>query len=295
MAIIPEQDPYIQSLHSSWYQPYVAGIDILRLDVLHPVVSGNKWYKLKYNIESAQEAGKHTLLTFGGGYSNYLIAAATAAKIFGMKSIGIVRGHYPALTPTLKACVDEGMQLVFVTQEEYNLKEDEDWLQKLSDTYGHPLIIPEGGANKEGRRGAEEIASFIPASYSHICLSAGTGTTLIGIRNALPDEQKVYGYVPMKNGSYIMDEILSYLHAGKTVQLFDDWHFGGFGKIKPELTEFMYDFYKINGIPLDRVYTAKMMYGIQAQLKQDVFPPEAKILCIHTGGLQGNDISYPKI
>jgi 1-aminocyclopropane-1-carboxylate deaminase len=283
-------EPYIQPLPESWYQPYVSSISILRLDVLHPVISGNKWYKLKYNVQQAQQHGYDTILTFGGGYSNHLVATAAAAYEARLRSIGFVRGVYDVPTPTLQACEEYGMQLIPISQEEYKLKTDVAWLQELQHKYPNALIVPEGGANEWGRAGAATIAEYISDTYTHICTSVGTGTTFIGLRNTLPADAEVWGYVPMKGGIYLKDELQQYLNAEKNTnwQLFDDWHFGGFGKVSNELIAFMNAFYQATHIPLDMVYTGKMLYGIQQQLRQGAFPRAANILCVHTGGLQGN-------
>ncbi|MBS1772310.1 MAG: pyridoxal-phosphate dependent enzyme [Bacteroidetes bacterium] len=292
MAIIPEQEPLIQSLNKDWYQPYVLGIDMLRLDVIHPVVSGNKWYKLKYNIQHAIDGGYSSILTSGGAYSNHLIAAAAAAKQYGIKSIGIIKGTYAqdTLTPTLQQCKDYGMELVFVNHEDYKKIDTDEYHAQLKRDYDNPFIIPVGGANEWGREGCETIAAYISDVYTHICVSVGTGTTLIGIRNALPQKQIVLGYAPMKGGLYLKEEIDKYLHTDKqnAYTLFDDWHCGGFGKWNDELLNFMNSFYAINKVPLDIVYTGKMMSGIQQQLQQGYFSKDSRILCIHTGGLQGN-------
>ncbi len=290
MVTIPE--PLIQSLHKDWYTPHVQAIDMLRLDAVHPVVSGNKWYKLKYNLQYAQLNGYISILTFGGAYSNHLVATAAAAQLSGIKAIGIVRGNYATdnLTPTLQQCMNHGMQLHFVSREEYDKKEDKTYLQDLAMQFNNPFIIPEGGNNEWGRKGTEEIASYIPSHYTHICISVGTGTTLAGTRAALPLQQQVLGYVPMKNGIYLKQEIDKHLEPEQRAayQLFDNWHCGGFGKTNDELLSFMNSFYKINHIPLDIVYTGKMMLGIQQQLQQGYFASGDRILCIHTGGLQGN-------
>lgn len=280
-------EPYIQPLPESWYQPYVSSVSMLRLDVLHPVMSGNKWYKLKYSVQQAQQNGYDTILTFGGGYSNHLVATAAAAHEAGLKSIGFVRGVYDNLTSTLQTCKEYGMQLIPISHEEYKLKTDEAWLQHVRYKYPNAFIVPEGGANEWGRTGAATIAEYINDAYTHICTSIGTGTTFIGLRNALPSDVQIWGYAPMKGGVYLKDEIAQYFNNDNW-QLFDNWHFGGFGKVNDELLSFMNEFYKTADIPLDVVYTGKMMYGIRQQMQQGIFPQAANILCIHTGGLQGN-------
>lgn len=292
MDTIPNREPFIQRLQPEWYQPYVAAVDMLRLDVVHPVVSGNKWYKLKHNLKHAVAERYTSVLTFGGAYSNHLVATAAAASQCGLKSIGVVRGIYAQqeLTPTLQECIAYGMTLQHVSREEYDRKDEGEYLQQLTEQFHQPYIVPEGGANEYGRTGCEEIASYMGDTYTHICISVGTGTSFCGIANALPAGTLVYGYAPMKGGEYLNEIIDKYVEPGKRFnkQIFADWHFGGFGKSTKELTQFMNDFYKVHEILLDMVYTAKMMAGVQQQLQQEIFPVDARILCIHTGGLQGN-------
>lgn len=263
---------------------------LLRLDLIHPVISGNKWYKLKYNLAAAKEEGYTTILTFGGAFSNHLIAAAAAANYFGMQSIGVVRGMEPQLTPTLKHCQAYGMQLHGVSRDVYKQKENNAFIEDLRQQFNHPYIIPEGGANEAGRKGSAAIAALIPRDYTHICVSVGSGTTLAGLREALPVTQQIIGFAPMKGGIYLQEEIAKNLSPAqnKNWSVTDRWHFGGFGKINPQLTAFMQAFKSQTGVELDRVYTAKMMYGVQELLAENVFGTNARILCIHTGGLQGN-------
>lgn len=292
MATIPEFDPTIQTLTPEWYQHKVDGVDMLRLDIIHPVVSGNKWYKLKHNIAYAQENKYDTILSFGGAYSNHLVATAAAAKQYNIKSIGIVKGTYAAgkLTSTLHDCINYGMLLEFVSHEDYAKKSTPAYLEKLCIKYNNPLIIPEGGANEWGREGSGEITHYIHDEYTHLCVSVGTGTTLIGLRNTLPNHVIVQGYAPMKGGVYLQHEIEKHVipTLRKSCMLFDNWHFGGFGKWNDDLIEFMNSFYKTHDIPLDIVYTSKMMSGVRDQILSGFFPEDAKILCIHSGGLQGN-------
>jgi 1-aminocyclopropane-1-carboxylate deaminase len=267
-------------------------VSMLRLDLLHPIISGNKWYKLKHNIAIATTEGRNTILSFGGAYSNHLIATAAAAQNAGLKSIGMVRGLHAEQekTQVLQQCAAMGMELHFLNREEYSRKAEVPFLQALSDQFNHPFIIPEGGANDEGRVGAGEIAKLIPDDYTHICLSVGTATTLIGLRNALPLAQNVMGFAPMKGGTYLNEHISHFLLPEKNAQwsLTDWYHFGGFGKVTSRLYEFMGIFYADYGFPLDKVYTAKMMFGIKDLIPEDTFDIGSKILCIHTGGLTGN-------
>lgn len=290
MDTILNQKPYIQPLSPDWYSPHVQNVSMLRLDEVHPVVSGNKWYKLKENIKYAQSNGLDTILTFGGPYSNHLIATAYACKQAGLKSIGIVRGAWVKdnLTPTLQDCTATGMELQFVSKEIYAQKEEDNYLCSLKEDYPNAHIVPEGGANKLGVEGIAALSDYILPEYSHICVSVGTGTTMAGLLSVLSSSAKCYGYAPMKGGAYIADDIIQLSESSIEFNIFDEWHFGGFGKSNDELLQFMNIFYDINDIPLDIVYTSKMMYGIQEQIQQGYFPGSANILCIHTGGLQGN-------
>lgn len=290
MGIIDDRLAVIQPLNKFWYGNKVAAMDMLRLDMLHPVISGNKWYKLRLNLAHAIDNGFKTIVTFGGGFSNHLIATACAARLFGLPSVGIVRGRYDVLTPTLEACKAEGMELIFVSQEDYKNKHEPEWATRLVSHFDDLYIIPEGGDNELGRRGAELISWYIKDTYSHIMLSVGSGTTLTGLRNKLPNHQHIIGFAPMKQGIYVAEHIQQHLHSGKDTnwQLTDEWHFGGFGRWNTTLLDFMNDFYKENKIPLDIVYTSKMMYGLRHMLDQNQFSSCDKVLCIHTGGLQGN-------
>lgn len=290
MDIIDERRAVIQPINKFWYKNKVAALDMLRLDQIHPIISGNKWYKLRLNMAHAIEHKYKTIVTFGGGYSNHLIATAFAANKFGIPSVGIIRGKYERLTPTLEACKAEGMELIFVSQEDYKNKHQPDWAKSMATHFDEIFIIPEGGANEWGRAGAGLIDRFVKDSYTHIAVSVGTGTTLIGLRNSLKDSQTVMGFAPMKQGSYLKDYIGEHLkpEKNKNWALYDQWHFGGFGKWSEEQIAFMNEFYKDNQIPLDVVYTSKMMYGIREMLTDNFFSVSDRVLCIHSGGLQGN-------
>lgn len=287
MGITLNEHPRIQPLNIEWYAGKVAQLDMLRLDEVHPVISGNKWYKLKYNVEQLAKRGYKGVLTFGGAYSNHLIATAATAYKYGLKSVGIVRGEELAnnLSPTLEQCKAYGMELVFISRSEYRRKTEVAYLNILQEKHSELYIVPEGGANEWGRLGANEIGETIPRDYTHVCVSVGTGTTMAGIASSVG--ANVLGYAPMKGGQYLKENLKEWVE-GNNYELFDDWHFGGFGKHKPELIRFINGFYNLNKIPLDIVYTAKMMYGVNEQLIDGFFPIHAKVLCIHTGGLQGN-------
>ncbi|MCD6013464.1 MAG: 1-aminocyclopropane-carboxylate deaminase [Flavipsychrobacter sp.] len=290
MGIIDERLAVIQPLNKFWHGNKVAALDMLRLDLLHPVVSGNKWFKLRLNMQHAVDKGYKAIVTPGGGWSNHLAATAFAAKAFGIRAIGVVRGKYNVLTPTLEACKANGMELVFVSQEDYNNKHEPGWARSLVAHFDEVFMIPEGGANEWGRKGAGLISRFINDTYTHIAVAVGTGTTMIGLRDKLNTHQQMLGFVPMKQGAYLEGYIRNHVQSerDRNWQLTDEWHFGGFGKWDKELLDFMNDFYVANQIPLDIVYTSKMMYGIREMLHRNSFSSHERILCIHSGGLQGN-------
>ena len=290
MDTIHEDKVTVQPLNEAWYGGKVAALDMLRLDLVHPIVSGNKWYKLRLNILYAQDHGFKTIVTFGGGFSNHLIATAYTAKKAGLNCVGIVRGNYPTLTPTLLACKEEGMQIIFVTKDDYERQHEPQWATELVAHFDETYIIPEGGANEWGRKGAGLITRFIKDTYTHIAVSVGTGTTLTGLRNKTNTQQHILGFAPMKGGNYLTDHITPHLLPDHNAnwQLIDNWHFGGFGKWNDSLIAFMNDFHTQNNVPLDIIYTSKMMFGIQQLISENFFPLDSKILCIHTGGLQGN-------
>ncbi len=290
MAIMDERLAVIQPLRKTWYQGKVAGMDMLRLDRLHPVISGNKWYKLRLNLAYAADHGRKTIVTFGGAYSNHLVATACAVQRFGLQSVGIVRGSADHITPTLAQCREYGMELIFVTYEDYTNRHQPEWAEAMVAHFDEIYIIPEGGANERGRAGAGLLTRFVGSSYSHIALSVGTGTTLAGLRNALATTQHIIGFVPMKQSTEQQQYITDHLNPTQNHDwsLENDTRFGGFGKWNDELLYFMNEFYADNKIPLDIVYTGKMMYSLQQMLADNYFNTCDKVLCIHTGGLQGN-------
>lgn len=265
-------------------------VSMLRLDRMHPFISGNKWFKLHYNIEEALHTGKSSMLSFGGAYSNHLIALAAAAHAQGLSSIGLVRGEEPVHNSVLAQCQVYGMQLHFISRAQYAAKEDAAFLAELSHRFPEALIVPEGGANEAGERGTAEIAAYVSSRFTHVALSVGTGTTFTGLRRVLPEEQVLLGFAPMKGGGYLAGTIRAKLQGLPEAnwQLYDRFHFGGFGKINETVLPFMDHFQEQYGFELDRVYTAKMMLGIRQLISEGAFPGGAQILCIHTGGLSGS-------
>ena len=264
---------------------------VLRTDLNHPHISGNKLYKLKYNLQAAHRANKGTLLTFGGAFSNHIAAVAAAGKTYGFKTIGIIRGESCALlNPTLQFATDQGMQLEYVSRELYRQKEE--LVKYVKQKYGGTVfLIPEGGSNELGIWGCKEIISHIPVNFDHVCCACGTGATLTGIILSLKNVQQALGFQVLKAPGYIRQEVTRHLEmAGQLKQnwcILDNYHFDGYAKIKTELMTFIEKFENSHRIPLDPVYTGKMMFGLYDLIQKDYFSKGATIVAIHTGGLQG--------
>jgi 1-aminocyclopropane-1-carboxylate deaminase/D-cysteine desulfhydrase-like pyridoxal-dependent ACC family enzyme len=283
----------IDLLNTDVFTRKQVAVDILRLDKIHPVVSGNKLFKLHYFLEETLSSPHHALLTFGGAYSNHLLATAFACNASGIRSIGIVRGERPpALSKTLEQCIDYGMQLKFISRATYNNKNDTSFLNDLQKEFGEFVSVPEGGYHPAGARGAALIMNFKEAgNYSHICTAIGTATTLAGLLQAAPLGQTITAIPVLKNFTDI-DERMAYLLGSnerlKQLRVFDQYHFGGYAKRTVTLIDFMNLCWQKFQLPLDFVYTAKMLYAVFDSIEKDRFPKGSRILCIHTGGLQGN-------
>jgi 1-aminocyclopropane-1-carboxylate deaminase/D-cysteine desulfhydrase-like pyridoxal-dependent ACC family enzyme len=257
------------------------------------LVSGNKFYKLKYNLEKAKEEGHFQILTFGGAFSNHIYATAAGANEKGLKAIGIIRGEeILPLNPTLAFAKDKGMLLHYLNRSTYRLKNTAEILDALSAQFGRFYHIPEGGTNALAIQGASEILSQEDKRFDFVSLSIGTGGTFGGISSSLAANQQLLGFSSLK-GSFIHQEILNLLqeHVNpppSNYQILDEYHFGGYGKHNKILLDFIKDFYSQTGIPLDPIYTGKMMFGLFDLINKGFFEKGAKILAIHTGGLQGN-------
>jgi 1-aminocyclopropane-1-carboxylate deaminase len=269
--------------------PNSISVQIKREDLLHPFVSGNKFRKLKYNLLQAKAENHDTILTFGGAFSNHIAAVAYAGHEQGIKTIGIIRGDELVdqidKNPTLKFAQSCGMLFKFVSREAYRLKSEILFLENLKLQFGSFYLIPEGGTNDLAIKGCEEILTKNDSEFDFICCAAGTGGTISGIINSILPHQKVLGFPALK-GDFLKDEIRNFVKK-ENWELITDYHFGGYAKVNEELITFMNQFYKENQIPLDPVYTAKMVFGVIDMINNNYFPTNSKILLIHTGGLQG--------
>lgn len=278
-----------QEVHLSILKERNITLHIKREDLIHPFISGNKYRKLKYNITQAKQQNAKTILTFGGAFSNHIAATAYAAKASGLRSIGVIRGEEVAslitTNPTLTFARECGMQFEFVSREAYRNKDEIAFIKQLKERSGDFFLIPEGGTNQLAIKGCEEILDETDVGYSYIAVAVGTGGTISGLINSAHSNQQLLGFPALK-GDFLKDEILKFANNDRW-KLVNGYHFGGYAKVNEELISFINDFKKQTGIPLDPVYTGKMLFGLLDMIKNDVFEPHSKILVIHTGGLQG--------
>lgn len=275
--------------HLPFFSSNGVNVDIFRLDLLHPIISGNKWFKLQYYLADAKATGKNTIVSFGGAFSNHLVATAYATKKAGLKSIGFVRGDSATdLSPTLLDAKNYGMQLEFVEREAYRNKEKIKEKNCRTDHYW----IMEGGYGSLGAEGASEILNCTSiANYTHIICSVGTGTMMAGlIKSAIP-HQKIVGISAMKNNLGLMDDVRLLLNETERKKMFSiihDYHFGGYAKHPKLLIDFMKDTWLKEQLPTDIVYTSKLLFAVKNLISKQYFTIGTNLLLIHSGGLQGN-------
>ena len=267
-------------------------VDVLRLDLLHPVVSGNKWFKLKNYLNEAQLSNKKTIVTFGGAYSNHIAATAVATKALGLKSVAMIRGEKPnLLSHTLQDALHHGMELYFVSREDYKNKKlpAEFFWKRQKDEF---CFINEGGYGAKGVEGAKEILQLVDAfRYTHIVAAAGTGTTVAGLTEASFPRQKIIGISVLKNNFSLSQQVENLISKEnkKNFMLLHDYHFGGYAKYSKELIDFMNEWFLQTNIPSDFVYTGKLFYAANDLIRKNFFEEGSKLLIIHSGGLQGNN------
>lgn len=285
-----EKPVAIQEINSETLSHKNISLFMLRLDEIHKEISGNKLFKLYYFLKRAIATDHKTILTFGGAYSNHLIATAFACKKVGVKSIGIVRGEKPEkLSSTLLQCLDFGMQIKFVDRKFYKVFAEKTSNELFRTEFGDHLFVPMGGYGKEGAKGASLISDLIPKNqFTHICIPVGTATTLSGLLLAKRKE-KIVAFPALKGLNDIPESLAACgVEDSDQLIMINDYHFEGFAKKNDQLLDFMNEFYLQNQIPLDFVYTGKMMFGVMDLLQKGFFSPGSKVLCLHTGGLQGN-------
>ncbi|AEH01493.1 1-aminocyclopropane-1-carboxylate deaminase/D-cysteine desulfhydrase [Lacinutrix sp. 5H-3-7-4] len=264
-------------------------VHLKREDTIHPIISGNKYRKLKYNLKEAKQQNKNTVVTFGGAYSNHIAAVAAAGKVYGFKTIGVIRGEEIKdkleRNATLKYAKSCGMTFKFISRLEFRNKNEFYFIENLKNEFGDFYNIPEGGTNALAIKGCEEILTQDDFKFNYVCTSVGTGGTVAGIINSTKPNQQVLGFSALK-GDFLREDISKFAKQDNW-KLITNYHFGGYAKINEELITFINTFKAINNIQLDPIYTGKMLFGIQDLIEKKYFPEGSKILAIHTGGLQG--------
>lgn len=277
-----------------------ASFFIKRDELIHPIISGNKWRKLQLNIEKMRQQHQELMLTFGGAHSNHIAATTEAAALLGFRSIGVIRGEEldQLSSPTLKQATERGMQLHFVSRADYRRRNEQAFHDELRSRFGAFYLVPEGGANYLGMAGCAAIANENKQDFDRLVVAAGTGTTAAGILSALHSEQRLLVVPALKGASFLRDNMAKLLYQMywdnalveeklTQVDFALDYHFGGYAEITPELVRFMNDFRRREGITLDPVYTAKMIFAVSDLDQKGFFKTGEKVLAIHSGGLQG--------
>jgi 1-aminocyclopropane-1-carboxylate deaminase len=296
---IQNEKSILQRLQSKDWDERNIEVWVKRDDLLHPEVSGNKWRKLYYNIEQAKQYKCDGIFTFGGAFSNHLVATAFAAKESGLKSIGFVRGDElnKDSNHTLRRCSELGMELQFLSREMYVLHNDKQFIDELKLENLGFYAVPEGGANYFGIIGCQAIWKELPSDVDQLFVAQGTTTTSCGLLLGLPEKTKLH-VVPVLKGFDVQNTMKNHLswflfdenlatELVEKVKIHAEFHFGGYGKVTDELIQFLNSFYSQTAIPLDPVYTGKMVFGVLDLIEKGYFPENSKILMIHTGGLQG--------
>ncbi len=290
--IINENTP-VEEVNDPFLKERKISLFIKREDLNHPFMSGNKWHKLKYNLQEAVRQGKNTILTFGGAYSNHIYAVASAGNIFNFKTIGIIRGekHLP-LNPTLSFATEKGMKLYYLNRTSYRKKYSPEIIIQLKKLFGEFYLVPEGGTNDFAVKGCSEIINKIDIDFDYVCCPCGTGGTLAGLISGLHGRKNALGFAVLKGASFLKEEIRSLLKNNSS-DSFNNWdvnldyHFGGYAKLDSTLIEFVNKFINLTKIPIEPIYTGKMLYGIYDLSSKGFFSNGIRIIAIHTGGLQG--------
>ena len=292
--LIKLEETFNPSLLTKIDEPLCAhkGIELWmkRDDQLHPVISGNKWRKLKFILDHALYSGADTIISMGGVYSNHLHALAYIGKVLGLKTIAYVRGEAPAvLTPTLVDLKTWGMELRFISRTEYRQLRHYKGCLDLPGLKPQQYWLPEGGAQDLALCGVAELVTEIDIAYDHLCVPCGTGATLAGLISATSDNISLIGFAALKKAGFLNADISSLLKQSKSNwQINLDYHFGGFASTTPDLLNFISAFEAKTTIQLEPVYTGKMMYALYDLISKGHFSAGQRIIAIHTGGLQGD-------
>ncbi len=286
----------VQQLSSPLLEKKQIKLYVKRDDLIHPLLSGNKWRKLKYNLLEAEKLQKKKILTFGGAYSNHIHATAAAGKLFGFDTVGIIRGEsYEPLNPTLSFAKEQGMLLDYLNRKTYRLKNTPEVISRLKEKYGDFYLVPEGGSNQMALPGCAEIINELneqlEGKFDYICTACGSGGTLAGLISSA-EKQKMLGFAVLKGADFLNEDVTSLL--GNTSppnwQINLNYHFGGYAKKDQQLSNFCRDFENSHNIFIEPTYTGKMFFGLFDLIKKDFFIKNSTIVALHTGGLQGKEI-----
>lgn len=284
-----------QAIYHPAFEEKNLDVQLLRIDEIHPSISGNKWFKLKYNLDDVVKKKLDGIVTFGGQFSNHIHAMASATDLLGLKSVGIIAGaNQSRLTSTLLYAQQKGMELHFVSRAIYRKKHEPAQMAKWQALFPNFGIVPEGGTNHLAIKGAAEIVDFAPANFDYIITACGTGGTLAGLATRLKSHQKAIGVSVLKGEDKLTAFIESFIGKGKNFEVISGYHFGGYAKTTEELKNFIRQFYEEKNILLEQVYTAKMMMSVIDLAQKNYFKKSSKLVLLHTGGLQGLDkMSFP--
>lgn len=292
MLLTPHATPELE-VHDSVLTRADVRLWVKRLDQVHPLISGNKWYKLKYNLLHAREQGMTTLLSFGGAYSNHIHAIAAAGSAYGFETVGVIRGErHDPLNSTLQFAFDHGMQLHYIDRQTYRDKNSPIVLQGLVEHFGDFYLVPEGGTNDLAVKGCAEIINDIQQDFDLLACACGTGGTLAGLISGLQGRRPVLGVAVLKGAGFLNDDVRALLAQNHCDELNHwqinlDYPFGGYAKHTDELLNFIRHFEQQHNIPLEQVYTGKLMYALWDLIKAGKFDPGTRIMALHSGGLQG--------
>jgi 1-aminocyclopropane-1-carboxylate deaminase len=289
--------PFLQELNEPVATAQGVRLLLWRDDLAHPDLPGNKARKLKYNLQTAREQGHHTLLTFGGAYSNHIAAVATAGRLFGFKTIGLIRGDAPTagtpLNPTLTQAAADGMALHYLDRTAYRRRNEPEFIAEMLARFGPGYVLPEGGTNALALPGCAELVAEIrtQVAFDAVAVAAGTGGTLAGLVLGLAGEEQAVGVAALKNGGFLRNEVdaLTQEATGQTFgsySLQTDYHFGGYAKYSTELMGFIQQFQARHGVLLDPIYTSKLLFGVLDLIGEGYFRRGSTVVAIHTGGLQ---------
>ncbi len=285
---IPYREPPLQELNLPTAQAANVKVVVRREDFNHPLISGNKWWKLKYNLVGALHQKHDRVLTFGGAYSNHIYATAAACQALGLKSIGVIRGEKVLpLNSTLAFAENCGMELHFISRDDYRIKSVQEFQSKLEKKLGRCYIIPEGGTNIQAVQGTEELGRLLlKVEFDYLCLPIGTGGTMAGIIKAFEGRRKIIGIPVLKHAGFLRDEIQSLLpHHLDNWQLLLDYHHGGYAKTNQGLELYLKEITQY-GIPTEHVYTGKLFWAVDDLLRKGFFESGRTVLVLHTGGLR---------